>query len=121
MLLQLELLEPMDLIMYMILAGVMLLTVVSLIRAHRQNGGSRYARFNLLDLFCTKDGMVSRPATMEMLAFLVMTWGFVTLTTRGHLTEWYAGIYIGAFVLRAAHSAHLRAHGKQMEDGDKSA
>ena len=44
---------------------------------------------------------------MEFGAFILMTYGFVVLIQRNALAEWYAGIYIGAFVARAAHSAWL--------------
>lgn len=33
-----------------------------------------------------------------MTALAVGTWGFTALIIKGQMTEWYAGIYIGAFV-----------------------
>ena len=98
-----------NVIMNIILVLMVLAIVFSLIMAHRSNGASRYNKFNLLDLFVTKEGIVDGPRTMELIAFLVMTWGFVTLINQKALSEWYVGIYIAAFVLRAAHSAYLKS------------
>jgi hypothetical protein len=97
-----------DIIMYSILAFGLIVTTSSLIAAHRSNGSSKYKNFNVMDLFCTGDGHVSRPAVMEITAFMLMSWGFVTFVLQKNLTDWYAGIYVGTFVLRAAHSAYLR-------------
>ena len=87
------------------LLGVVGLAVaVSMWRFH---SNPHFQHFNLLDLITTNDGKISRPAVMEMGAFVLMTWGFIVLVQRDKLMEWYAGIYVGAFVLRAAHSAWL--------------
>lgn len=105
--------DMIDVIMNSILMLVVIAIWLSVYRAHKANGSSRYNKFNLIDLITTREGTIDRPAFMEVTAFIVMTWGFIYLTGSGKLTEWYAGIYIGAFVLRAAHSAFLkcRDHG----------
>lgn len=98
-----------DVVMDVVLAigGVMIF--VSLWRAHKANGQSKYKDFNLLDLVATPQGGIDRPAFQETVVFVVMTWGFITLVVTGRLTEWYAGIYTAIFVVRAAHAAYLRA------------
>lgn len=95
-------------VMNIILVLLLIAIGFSLVMAHRSNGSSKYNKFNLIDLFVTKEGIVDGPRTMELIAFLVMTWGFVTLINQKSLSEWYVGIYIAAFVLRAAHSAYLK-------------
>ena len=98
-----------DVVMNMILAVAVLAIIVSLWRAHRANGSSRYNKFNLIDLVTTNDGYIDRPAFQETIVFIVMTWAVVTYTIKEELTEWLAGIYIATFVIRAAHSAYLNS------------
>jgi hypothetical protein len=98
--------------MYAFLSFGFIIVTSSLFAAHRSNGTTKYQNFNVMDLFCTRGGHISRPAVMEMIAFLIMTWGFVTFVLQKNLTDWYAGIYVGTFVLRAAHSAYLRVNTK---------
>ena len=93
-----------EIVLNLILIGIFLAVAVSMYRFHTSK---RYDSFNLLDLITTRDGRISRPAVMEIGAFVLMTWGFIVLVQRDNLAEWYAGIYAGAFVLRAAHSAYL--------------
>lgn len=88
----------------LILIGLALLIAVSMVRFHNNE---HYKHFNLIDLVTANDGKVSRPACMEMGAWIVLTWAFVVQVNKGTLTEWFAGIYVGSFVLRAAHSAYL--------------
>jgi len=112
--------EMVDVVMNLILGLVILAIVVSVFRAHKMNGSSRYNKFNLMDLFTSREGYVDRPALQETVAFLVMTWGFITLAVKGQLTEWYAGLYIGTFVVRAAHADWMRCkdHGPHPRPGE---
>lgn len=93
-----------EIVLNLVLAAVALAVMVSMWRFHKS---TRYQSFNLLDLITTHDGKVSRPAVMEFGAWIMMTWAFIVLVQRDKLAEWYAGIYVGAFVIRAAHSAWL--------------
>lgn len=94
-----------DFVMNLILVTVMSFIAISAWRFHRDKG--HYANFNLVDLICTRDGRVSRPALMEMGVYVLMSWAFVTLTVTGKLSEWFAGLYVATFVARAAHSAWM--------------
>lgn len=49
-------------------------------------------------------GKISIEKVAFMTALSVMTWGFVTLTLRDKMTEWYAMAYGGMFVLGRAFS-----------------
>src|SRR5688572_17319770 len=98
-----------DVVMNLILATAAMAILVSIYRAHRSNGHSKYRNFNLMDLFTTDEGRADRPALQETVVFLVLTWAVITYTVKGELTEWLAGIYVGTFVLRAAHAAYLRS------------
>lgn len=86
------------------LLGLMILVVlVSFWRFHQD---PKYEKFNLVDII-SKDGHPHRPAIQEFGIWLLMAWGFVVLMNRGTPPEWYVGIFVGAYVLRAAHAAHL--------------
>lgn len=89
----------------LILVGLAALLAVSMVRFHKNK--EQYENFNLVDLFTDHEGHVSRPACMEVGAWVVSTWGFIVLINKDKLTEWYMAAYIGAFVLRAAHAAYL--------------
>lgn len=88
----------------LILLGLVMLIAVSMVRFHKNE---HYKNFNLVDVVTCREGKVSRPAIMEFGAWVVATWGFAILINQGKLTEWYAGLYFGAFVVRAAHAAYL--------------
>jgi hypothetical protein len=96
-----------DLVMNALLGLAAIIVGVSMIRFHRD---PRYRKFNLLALISNRDGQPSRPAVMEFGAFVLFSWGFVTLMNRPTgVPEWYGIAYLGAFVARAAHSAYLRS------------
>lgn len=94
----------------LILIGIALLIAVSMVRFHNNE---HYKHFNLVDLITANDGKVSRPACMEVGAWLLMSWAIVVQVNKGMLTEWLAGLYVGAFVMRAAHSAYLSQKGAE--------
>jgi len=99
-----------------VLNAVLVLLVLAIVASfwHYHRSGN-YEQFNLLDLVTTRDGRIHRPAVMEFGAFVLMTWGFIVLINRDNLAEWYATIYVGAFVLRAAYSAWLRQKTDQQD------
>ena len=74
----------------------LLIVILCLYRGHR--GGD----INLWDCVrtTTKDGKLITDARKlwEAGAFVVMTVGFAYLVVQGRLTEFYAGIYVAAFV-----------------------
>lgn len=47
----------------------------------------------------TKTGKVSPEKLAYMTILCYMTWGFVSQILKGQLTEWFAGLYGGMFVL----------------------
>jgi hypothetical protein len=58
------------------------------------------------DEFCLRQvlldgttGKISIEKVGYMTALSIGTWGFVALILKEQLTEWYAGLYLGAFVL----------------------
>lgn len=95
-----------DIILNILLAAVAIGVLISFWRFHKD---PKYASFNVIDVITNSEGHASRPAIMEFGAFVIMTWGFIMLINRGSLTEWYAGIYIGAFVIRGGWAAYLNA------------
>ena len=101
-----------DYVLNGLLALMALAIAISFIR---YNADPKYDKFNLIDLITTKDGKLHRPAVMEFGAFVLMTWGFIVLINRNRLAEWYAAIYVGAFVVRSAYSAWLRQKGEREE------
>lgn len=100
-----------DIVMFSLLGLVAFAVIVSLYRAHRLNGDSHYRNFNLIDLIATREGKVDRPAFLEMATFMLIAWGFIVLVTKQQwgLLVAYGGMMVGAFSLRAAHSAWLKS------------
>ena len=72
---------------------IVLLVVWSLYKASKNPEND----FNLVDLLM-EHGRASRVGCVFMGAFGVMSWGFVTLTAQGKLTDGYAVAYAGAFI-----------------------
>lgn len=93
--------------LYLLMAVFGAAIVASLYRLHRD---PHYRFFNLIDLVTNKEGRISRPAVMEFGVFVAGIWGFFVYINKGTLPEWYWISMVGAFVLRAAHSAHLSSH-----------
>lgn len=87
-----------------VLAGIATVVIYLLVLKHNAPEKS----VCLIDLVTARDGTLSRPAVMELGAFVTMTWGFIVLVNTESLTEWYSGVYVAAFVMRAAYSAFLR-------------
>ena len=103
----LSFLDVSDIVLNSLLGLGLLFVLVSAWRVH--NDKERYAKLNVFTLITHPDGTFSRPAVQEIGVFIVMTWAFVLLANKGNLTEWFVGLYVGAFVLRAAHSAYLNS------------
>jgi hypothetical protein len=104
-----------DIVMFALLVLAATGAIWSLYVAHKTNGSSHYNRFNLIDLICTKDGRVDRPAFMEIGTWCLMAWGFIVLVTKNQwgLLVAYGGLWTGVFVTRAAHAAWLRSTSKE--------
>lgn len=110
-----------DWLMFGVLLILFLGVGVSLYRAHKANGGSKYNNFNLIDLVATRDGKVDRPAFLEMSTFALIGWGFIVLVTKQQwgLLVAYGGMMCGVFVARAAHAAYLKSNQqKDAPNGD---
>jgi len=74
---------------------VLMTAVLCLWRGHRAQ------RIDLWDTIRTKKGEVTYTdprKLFEVGAFVVMSCGFSYMVIQGKLTEWYAGIYVTAFV-----------------------
>lgn len=65
--------------------------------------------FSFRNIISTRDGFPDRAAIMEFGSWLGLTGALIVLTLRDELTEWFCGIYVGATLLRGAHSAWLHA------------
>lgn len=75
--------------------AVLMTAVLCLWRGHRTE------RIDLWDTIRTKkgDATYTDPRKLfEVGAFVVMSCGFSYMVIQGKLTEWYAGIYVAAFV-----------------------
>jgi hypothetical protein len=56
-----------------------------------------HPNFDLADLITGDNGRVSATKFAQTVALVVATWGFITLTQQGKLTEWYFGAYMLIF------------------------
>lgn len=54
-----------------------------------------HPEFDLADLITADNGKVSSTKMLKMGAWVVGTWGFVTLIQQGKMTEWYFAGYMG--------------------------
>ncbi len=102
-----------ELVLNVVLGLIAVAVLVSMWRFHVSQD-DHYRQFNLIDLITTKDGIISRPAVMEFGVFLLMGWGFIVLVNKSALPEWYVTVLVGAFALRAAHSAYLSSKKKDV-------
>lgn len=95
------------------LAGIAVL--VSLWNMHRSNGRGNpiYRNFNLAFLIVNKDGFPDGAKCIEMIAVLLLSWGFIVYMTSPTkvLPEWYLITYVTLCIGRGAYGAHLRAKG----------
>ena len=65
-----------------------------------------HPNFDLADLVTGDNGKVSATKFMQTGAWIVGTWGFVTLIQQGKMTEWYFAGYMGlCFTVRIAKDA----------------
>jgi hypothetical protein len=77
-------------VMTVVLIAVNVLLLVLLYKAQTKNDN-----FDLRDLIMEKKtGKVSLSRFGQLIALLVSTWGFVTLTLHDKLTEWYYASYM---------------------------
>lgn len=53
-----------------------------------------HPEFDLADLLTERDGKVSSTKLLKTGAWVVGTWGFVTLIQQGKMTEWYFAGYM---------------------------
>ena len=90
-------------IMYVVLAFVILLVVIWLYNLNKD----RDSTIDLADLVSVNGKLNERKLT-RFGAWIVSTWGFVYLTTRDGLTEWYFIGYMGAWVANALIGKFLR-------------
>ena len=100
-------LDVSDIVLNSILGLALMVVIVSAWKVHHDK--ERYKNLNIFTLVTHPDGSFSRPAVQEFGVFIVMTWAFVLLANKGTLTKWFVGVYVVAFVLRAAHSADLNS------------
>ena len=88
---------------------IVCVAVTWLVILWRMDQSDKMPNFSFRNLIATRDGYPDRVAVMEIGAFLGMTGALVVLTLRDKLTEWFCLAYVGAFALRGAHSAYLKA------------
>lgn len=103
-----------EIVLNVILAVLGIVLIKALWRMHRSNGGGNplYRNFNLVHLIVNKDGYPDGAKCIEIGAFLILSWGFISQVTTGKLMEWYMQFYIGVFVMRGAYGAYLRSKGE---------
>ena len=98
--------ELQELAIRLLLACVAVTWLVAVLRADKDK---RAPNFTLRLLISTKDGYPDRVAIQELGSWIAFTFVLAVLTMRDLLTEWFAGLYVGVFVLRGAYSSFLRA------------
>ena len=74
----------------MALTGIALIVLILLWKWTRS-----HPMFDLADMVTDENGKVSASKFMATMGWLLMSWGFVTLTQQGKLTEWYMAAYGG--------------------------
>jgi hypothetical protein len=83
------------------LTGIAILALVMLWRWQRS-----HPEFDLSDLITGDNGKVSATKFAQTGAWVVATWGFVTLVQQGRMSEWYLAAYMGfSFGTRVAKDA----------------
>lgn len=97
----------------LVIVGIAIL--VSLVRMHSGNG--IYKNFNLVHLMVNKDGYPDGAKVIELGTWLLLSWGFIVYVTAKTLPEWYAQIFVVAFVLRGAYGGYLRSKAPRGEAG----
>lgn len=95
---------------YALIFSLFSFIIWGLITIYRIHTNPKFSQFDCLDLITTRDKKIDRPAFQEFLVFIVMIWGFIIqMIKSGSAPEWYVGILVGAFVIRAAHSSYLKS------------
>ena len=56
----------------------------------------RTAAFDLRDLIM-ENGRIELTKTCAFVCFILSAWGFIFLITHDKMTEWYFGLFVGAF------------------------
>lgn len=91
-------------------ASIVFLTVMSFLVVlvvwswHRDKSIDFHLQQVLVD---SVTGKISIEKVGFMTALAISTWGFVALTIQGKMSEWYAGLYMSAFVLARTGSAWM--------------
>lgn len=90
------------------LSGILVILMIVILlailwRLNREDGVS----FDLQDLFIDEKGKASTSRIGVIVALLLSSWAFVHLTLNGMLTEWYAMVYMGSWVLNKGFSKYL--------------
>lgn len=111
-----------EIILNVVLAVLGVVLIKALWKMHRSNGSGNplYRNFNLVHLIVNKDGYPDGAKCIEIGAFLILSWGFISQVTAGKLMEWYMQFYIGVFVMRGAYGAYLRSKGEPDMPGIKT-
>jgi hypothetical protein len=73
------------------LSGISILALFLLWRWQRS-----HPEFDLADLITGDNGKVSTTKFAQSGAWVVATWGFVTMVQQGRMTEWYFTAYMAA-------------------------
>lgn len=105
---------PSEVILNTLLVLVGIAIIVSLVRMHTGNGV--YKNFNLVHLIVSKEGYPDGAKVIELGTWILLSWGFIVYVTAKTLPEWYAQIFVVAFVLRGAYGGYLRSKGTPSEE-----
>lgn len=92
-----------------------LIAAVVLISMWRFHQDSHYRRFNLIDVVTARDGRISRPAVMEFGSWVIASWYIIIQANRQESIEAEFGLYLGAFVARAAHAAYMNTQSAKVD------
>jgi len=84
-----------DMLGHLVATLIVLFILRAVIRAH---DSSKYKYFDLTDLVTDDNYRINGSKFRLSACFIVMTWGFIYLCLHQLMTEWYATIYVGAFV-----------------------
>lgn len=87
-----------------ILALITAAVLISMWRFHRDE---HYRRFNVLDVITARDGRISRPAVLEFGSWVIASWYIIIQANRQEAISAEFGLYLTAFVARAAHAAYM--------------
>lgn len=98
---------------------ILLVTLVIFAMMMYRLNKSESTKFFYDQLFVDKDGTASTSKLAHLIALFLSSWGFIHLTLKGTLTEWYFLTYMTVWVLQRSYSKWLDLKATESENEKK--